>query len=110
MPKSKQTQTYETFIYVWVKLTIPFCVFSSVLESQAIKEKKEWHLRIESILSKVMVTTNAKRRVKLRIEKVKFQNLTKTKTKTKQKHWQKHGKNKKQTMTKRWLFQFFLTP
>ena len=45
-----------------------------------------------SSLTTVMVTNYAKRRVKLRIERAKFQNRTKTKTKQKQKHWQKQKK------------------
>ena len=40
------------------------------------------------LLTMGMVTNYAKRRVKLQIERAKFQNMTKTKTKTKQKHWQ----------------------
>ena len=38
------------------------------------------------LLTMGMVTNYAKCRVKLQIERAKFQNMTKTKTKTKQKH------------------------
>ena len=53
------------------------------------------------LLTTGIVTNYAKRRVKLRIERAKFQNMTKTKN-------ENIYKNKKQTMTKTLLFQFFL--
>jgi len=49
-----------------------------------------------------MVTNYAKRRVKLRIERAKFQNMTKSKTK------QKHDKNKKTNAYKNMTFPVFL--
>lgn len=53
------------------------------------------------LLTTGIVTNYAKRRVKLRIERAKFLNMTKTKN-------ENIDKNKKQTMTKTLLFQFFL--
>ena len=53
------------------------------------------------LLTMGIVTNYAKRRVKLRIERAKFLNMTKTKN-------ENIDKNKKQTMTKTLLFQFFL--